>query len=70
VSNDHKTAWFDELLSTQMKICRGSGVLVYTKNGWKIQQYVLSMTVPNDNSKEVIKIKTTIEDKIITGYKK
>jgi hypothetical protein len=23
-----KTAWFDELLNTQMKICRGSGVLV------------------------------------------
>lgn len=29
-----KTAWFDELLNTQMKICRGSGVLVKVgKNG-------------------------------------
>jgi hypothetical protein len=38
-----KTAWFDELLNTQMKICRGSGVLV-KKIGqeWKIKQYVLS----------------------------
>ncbi len=70
VSNDHKTAWFDELLSTQMKICRGSGVLVYSKNGWKIKHYVLSMTVPNDKSNEVIKIKTDIEDKIISGFNK
>jgi hypothetical protein len=45
-----KTAWFDELLNTQMKICRGSGVLVKIGQEWKIKQYVLSMTIPNDNS--------------------
>ncbi|TDD76432.1 nuclear transport factor 2 family protein [Flavobacterium caseinilyticum] len=60
-----KTAWFDELLNTQMKICRGSGVLVKVANEWKIQHYVLSMTIPNDNSNEVIKIKTPIEDAMI-----
>ena len=60
-----KTAWFDELLNTQMKICRGSGVLVKIANEWKIQQYVLSMTIPNDNSNEVIRIKTPIEDTMI-----
>lgn len=64
-SNDNKTAWFDELLNTQMKICRGSGVLVKIKNVWKIKQYVLSMTIPNESSKEVIKIKESIEDAII-----
>ena len=38
-SEDGKTVWFDELLDTQMKICRGSGVLVVDKNGnWKIKQ--------------------------------
>jgi hypothetical protein len=58
----HKTAWFDELLDTQMKICRGSGVLVKVGNQWKIQHYVLSMTIPNDGSKEVVKIKAPIED--------
>jgi SnoaL-like domain len=64
-SKDQKTAWFDELLNTQMKICRGSGVLVKQKGIWKIQHYVLSMTIPNDNSGDVIKTKTEIEDKLI-----
>jgi hypothetical protein len=58
-------AWFDELLDTQMKICRGSGVLVKVGNEWKIQHYVLSMTVPNDNTNEVIKIKAPIEEALI-----
>ena len=69
-STDGKTAWFDELLNTQMKICRGSGVLVRINNDWKIKHYVLSMTIPNDNSTEVISIKSTIEDKIIKEKKK
>ncbi len=60
-----KTAWFDELLNTQMKICRGSGVLVKIGQEWKIKHYVLSMTIPNDNSSEVIKVKTPIEDVLI-----
>jgi hypothetical protein len=60
-----KMAWFDELLNTQMKICRGSGVLVKVGNQWKIQHYVLSMTIPNDNTNEVIKIKAPIEDVFI-----
>jgi len=70
-SSDKKTAWFDELLNTQMKICRGSGVLVVDKNGnWKIKHYVLSMTIPNDHTDEVVKIKTFIEDKEIEKLKK
>jgi hypothetical protein len=48
VDKSGKMAWFDEL-STQMKICRGSGVLVKIGNDWKIKHYVLSMTVPNEN---------------------
>jgi len=58
-------AWFDELLNTRMKICRGSGVLMRQGNAWKIQQYVLSMTIPNSLSDSVIKIKTAAEDEII-----
>lgn len=61
-----KTAWFDELLDTQMKICRGSGVLVKTGGQWKIKHYVLSMTIPNETSKSVITIKSPIEQPIIT----
>ena len=68
-NKDKKTAWFDELLSTQMKICRGSGVIVKVGNEWKIQHYVLSMTIPNDNSDAVVKIKSPIEDAIINKLK-
>jgi hypothetical protein len=63
-------AWFDELLNTQMKICRGSGVMIKIGNDWKIQQYVLSMTIPNENTNEIVKIKTTIEDFLIDKLKK
>jgi hypothetical protein len=56
VDKSGKMAWFDELLSTQMKICRGSGVLVKIGNDWKIKHYVLSMTVPNENV-EVVRLK-------------
>ena len=69
-SKDGKTAWFDELLNTQMKICRGSGVLVKVKKEWKIKHYVLSMTIPNDNTKEVVKAKAPIEDALINKLKK
>ena len=65
-----KTAWFDELLNTQMKICRGSGVLVKVGKEWKIQHYVLSMTVPNDEVDAAIKIKAPIEDVLIEKLRK
>jgi ketosteroid isomerase-like protein len=65
-----KIAWFDELLSTQMKICRGSGVLVKVGKEWKIQHYVLSMTIPNDEADAVTKIKAPIEDVLIDKLKK
>lgn len=68
-SKDGKTAWFDELLNTQMKICRGSGVMIKEKKSWKIKHYVLSMTIPNDNTDAVIKIKAPIEDALITKLK-
>ncbi len=58
-------AWFDELLNTQMKLCRGSGVLVKLGNDWKVQQYILSTTIPNVELDSIIKIKSHIEDSII-----
>lgn len=60
-----KLAWFDELLDTHMKICRGSGVLVKIGNEWKIKHYVLSITIPNDNINEVVKIIAPIEDSLL-----
>lgn len=62
-------AWFDELLNTQMKICRGSGVVVKEGNEWKVQQYVLSTTVPNTILDAVIKLKAPEEDSIISKLK-
>ncbi|WP_163409035.1 nuclear transport factor 2 family protein [Flavobacterium ajazii] len=64
-----KIAWFDELLNTQMKICRGSGVLVKVGKEWKIQHYVLSMTIPNDEVDAIVKIKAPIEDVLINKFK-
>ena len=69
ISEDKKTAWFDELLDTRMKICRGSGVLVFINKQWKIKHYVLSMTIPNDNSDEIIKIKAPIEETLLIDLK-
>ncbi len=63
-------AWFDELLNTQMKICRGSGVLIKKNNEWKIQQYVLSMTVPNSKTNAVVALKSGIEDSLIGVFSK
>ncbi len=71
-----RLAWFDELLNTQMKICRGSGVLVKQGNpstgaqDWKVKQYILSTMVPNDLLDSVINIKTRLEDSIINNFQK
>nr|WP_315243461.1 nuclear transport factor 2 family protein [uncultured Flavobacterium sp.] len=65
-----KIAWFDELLNTQMKICRGSGVLAKVGKEWKIQHYVLSMTIPNDEVDAVVKVKAPIEDLLIAKLQK
>lgn len=48
------TAWFEEDLETQnLGPARGSGVLVYSGGRWLIEQYVLSITVPNDRFEEL-----------------
>lgn len=63
-------AWFDELLNTSMKICRGSGVVVKEGDAWKVKQYILSTTVPNDKLDSVIPMKAKQEDSIINALKK
>ncbi len=63
-------AWFDELLNTQMKICRGSGVLIKVDTSWKIQQYVLSVTVPNSKLDSVTTTKAEVEDLLIDKFLK
>jgi len=47
--------WFDELLDNDAYgLTRGSGVLRLTDDGWKIEQYVLSMPIPNDTARAVV----------------
>ncbi len=57
VGESHDFAWFDELLDTQMKICRGSGVLRKVDGRWKIAHYVLSIAVPNENVAALVQLK-------------
>ncbi|GGX11945.1 nuclear transport factor 2 family protein [Aquimarina muelleri] len=63
-------AWFDELLDTQMGICRGSGVLQKTPDGWKIKHYVLSIAIPNANVKEITALKKEFDTNLIEKLKK
>lgn len=65
-SEDSSIAWFDELLDTQMGICRGSGVLQRTSDGWKVKHYVLSIAIPNENVKEITALKKAFDTNLMT----
>ncbi len=48
-------AFFDEILENDSYgRCRGSGILIKTNQGWKISQYNLSVSVPNNVADKVI----------------
>lgn len=63
VTSDGKSAWFSELLTTWMGVCRGSGVLVKDNDRWFIKQYHLSVTVPNDLIRDFITLVENFERK-------
>lgn len=65
INETNDFAWFDELLDTQMKLCRGSGVLKKVDGKWKIAHYVLSITVPNENVDELVELKKE-KDSLLT----
>lgn len=48
LSEDKSYAWFDEVLVAGFGPARGSGILIKTKDGWKIKHYNLAMTIPNE----------------------
>jgi ketosteroid isomerase-like protein len=53
-------AWFEEDLETQnLGPARGSGVLVRAGARWLVEQYVLSITVPNERFKDVRELLTS-----------
>lgn len=62
-------AWFDELLDTQMKICRGSGILQKIDGSWKIAHYVLSIAVPNNNVDALIELKKETDSLLLIDLK-
>ena len=64
-SVDSQFVWFEELLDTRMKLCRGSGVMSRHGQDWLIEQYVLSPTVPNSLMKEVIDTKRHYDDSLL-----
>ena len=64
VYENQKLAWFDELLDTQMEICRGSGIVEKVGDVWKVKHYVLSIAIPNDNVSEVTNLKK-VSDSIL-----
>lgn len=70
LNEDRSFAWFDELLDTQMKICRGSGVLKKVNGQWKIAHYVLSIAVPNENVDELVQIKEKKDDELLLELRK
>jgi hypothetical protein len=54
VTCEGELCWFDEELATQnLGAARGSGLLRHLGGAWKIEQYVLSITVPNERFKGV-----------------
>lgn len=55
ISDDGKTAWFDEALdNAKYGLCRGTGVLTRAGDDWRIAQYNLTVPVPNDLLDEVV----------------
>ena len=56
VSKDGRHASFDELLdNAELGRCRGTGVLRRVGANWKIEQYHLTIPVPNELADEVVK---------------
>ncbi len=64
-SNDHKTAWFDEILTNKgYGEFRGTGVLKRVGTQWKIAQYNLLLPIPNNLMKKyALEIKAFYEQK-------
>jgi hypothetical protein len=54
IASQGELAWFEEDLETQnLGPARGSGVMVRSGGRWRIEQYVLSVVVPNEKFKAV-----------------
>lgn len=68
--SDDTIAWFDEHLNTQMGVCRGSGIMKKIDNKWKVQHYVLSIAVPNENVSALTNLKKEWDSEYINNSMK
>ncbi|ADR20993.1 hypothetical protein MATR_13790 [Marivirga tractuosa] len=55
-SEDGNTAWLNEKLDTWMGICKGTAVLVFKEDEWKIALYDLSVTIDNDKIDQFLEL--------------
>jgi hypothetical protein len=52
---DGRTAWFDERLENEWYgTCRGTGVLQLRDGEWRIEQYNLTIPIPNELAAELV----------------
>lgn len=55
LNDDESVAWFDEELENAgLGLTRGSGVLVMQDGAWKIEQYNLTIPIPNELANDVV----------------
>ena len=55
IAADGGTAWFDERLeNASYGACRGTGVLQLRDGEWRIEQYNLTIPIPNELAGEVV----------------
>jgi hypothetical protein len=55
MARDGRTAWFDETVENEFYgACRGSGVLQRDGAGWRIEQYNLTIPVPDDLATDLV----------------
>jgi len=57
IAPDGQHAWFDELLDNKsLGQCRGTGTLRLIDGQWRIEQYALTIPVPNEAADAVTKL--------------
>ena len=62
VAADRRTAWFDERLDSDLiGECRGTGVLQLHDGEWRIEQYSLSLPIPNGIVMDVVRTVRDVE---------
>ena len=55
IAGDYRTAWFDEVLhNDSYGECRGSGVLRLHDGVWRIEQYNLTIPIPNELAEDFV----------------